>query len=309
MEIRKLTPDEHRAADVLESLSFIIPLAGEQKEEKEDAYQPDRWGVFDDQNRLTATFTNHNLPFYLGGGIAAARGVAGVASDPVSRGSGHVRALFAHVLRDDRANGALFSALYPFSHLFYRKFGYEICYEHRKARFPTRALKIYRTGDPPQARLLYPKDGTAALRPIYEAFARRYTFMVARDEHSWNRLRVADPLKAEKYCYILSRGGRDIAYAVFSYRPGEKPYIRTLCLTDFAFVHHKAFNDLMGFLYRYTAQAQTTEIFLPEDLPIATLLQESYKVEYASGSWPMARALHVENILKVMRHPAEDGVY
>ena len=173
MEIRKLKPDEYRNADLLESLSFVFPLQPEDEQPQEpNAYQPDRWGYFDAQGTMTATLTNHKLPFYFDGGVAPATGVGGVSSDPASRGQGNVRALIEHILKIDRANGMLFSALYPFSHKFYHKFGYAVCYEHRRACFPLSALKPFHTDNPPQARLLKPEDSTECLHPLYEAFAK-----------------------------------------------------------------------------------------------------------------------------------------
>ncbi|MBN1776785.1 MAG: GNAT family N-acetyltransferase [Clostridiales bacterium] len=310
MEIRKLKPEEIYTSEMLESLSFVFRLREDrEKELEEENYKPDHWGYFDDNGKLTATLTNHDLPIFLDGCIAPARGVGGVASDPVSRGQGHVRALFAHVLKADRESGMLFSALYPFSHAFYRKFGYELCFENKKVRFPTQALKIYRSQDPPQARLLYPKDGTAALHPVYDAFARRYTFAVARNEHTWSRLEIADPMKAEKYWYVLSRDGRDTAYVVFYYRPGDKPFIRTLCVHDYAFTDTRAFYDLMGFLHRYAAQAKDIELYLPDGLPLSALADNPYAIEISVSHRPMARVVNVEKVIAAMRHPGEDGAY
>lgn len=310
MEIRKLTADEYMAAEALESLSFVFPIADDRQEKLEQArYRPDRWGCFIDGNRLTATLTNHDLPIYLDGRSVTARGVGGVASDPTSRGQGNVRAMFKHVLQTDRAEGKLFSALYPFSHAFYRKFGYELCYEHNKARFPSDALKSFRTIDPPQARLLSPADGTAALHPIYDAFAKRYSFTIARNGNSWSRFEIPEPRKAEKYWYVLSRGGKDTAYVVFHYRPSDKPFIRTLCVSEYAFIDRQAFFDLLGFLYRFAAQAKDIELFLPADLPLTSLVEDCYAVEFSIPGRPMARALHVENVLKALRHPLEDGAY
>ena len=310
MDIRKLTLTECMAAEALESLSFVFPLPDGRKEELEkENYRPDRWGVFDEGGKLTATLTNHDLPVFLDGRAAPARGVGGVASDPVSRGQGHVRAMFERVLQADRADGKLFSALYPFSHPFYRKFGYELCFEHKKARFPTDALKAFRTDDPPKACLLGPADSTAALRPVYDAFAKRYSFMAARTEHSWSRFKIPEPRKAEKYWYVLSRGRTNVAYVVFRYQPSDKPFIRTLCVNDFACVDRQAFLDLLGFLHRFAAQAKDIELFLPGDLPLSTLVENSYAVELTVSNKPMARALHVENVLKFMRHPDGDGGY
>lgn len=310
MNIRKLTPKEYMAGDTLESLSFVFPLSDDHEEELEKkAYKPDRWGSFDDAGMLTATLTNLDIPVYLDGNVIAARGIGGVASDPVSRGQGHVRALIHAVLTDDRAQGKLISALYPFSHAFYGKFGYALCYEHQKATFPTDALKVFRPQTPPQARLLYPNDGLAALIPIYTAFARQYSFMAARSEHSWTRFEISEPRKAERYWYVLSRGGKDTAYVSFSYRAGEKPMERILSVRDYAFADRQGFQDLMSFLYRFAAQAKEVEMFLPDNLPLSTLAENAYAVGKADAHRPMARVLHVENVLNALRHPQENGEY
>lgn len=310
MIIRKLRPEELRSADRLDSCAFIMPVPEAQKETpKQPEYRVDRWGLFDDAQTMACTLYNHNMPIYFDGGIAAARGVGGVASDPVSRGQGHIRALFQQVLQDDYRAGVLFSTLYPFSSSFYRKFGYEVCYEGVKARIATRELKRFQTGDPPQARLLRPGDGTAALRPLYAAMAQAYNVMAARDENGWLRHPVGDPDKAERYCYVLSRDGQDVAYADFSFRQGEPQYVHTLCLTDCGYADVAGFNDMMGFLSRFASVAQTVEMTLPEDLPLASLLPEASQVEYLHVSNPMARAVCVERVLKAMRHPQADGCY
>lgn len=307
MEIRKLKPEETRAADILDSLSFVIPL--KEGDRKETGYACDRWGCFTDGGELSACLDNHDLPIWFDGGVAPARGVGSVASDPISRGEGHIRALMERVLNDDRANGAMFSVLYPFSHPFYRKFGYETCYASQKVKFPTDALELFRAADPPGIRMIRPDDGLNALFPIYTEFSKQYNLAVARDERTWRRIKLGDPLKTEQYCYVLTREGRDDAYAVFHFRAGEKPYFRTLCLTDYAFVNVRAFHDLMGFLYRYAAQAQDVELTVPDDLPLAPLLPEIYAANRFPGPIPMARVLHAERVLAAMGHPQGNGAY
>lgn len=308
MEVRKLKPNEFHASDILDSLAFVFPVPEKTKEP--DAYQAERWGCFNEAGNMTAMLYNHDLPIYFDGTAAAARGVGSVASDPVSRGQGNVRALISHVLADDYKAGILFSALYPFSHPFYRKFGYELCFEGVKAAFPTEALKVFCTNDPPQARLVHPKtDGLEALHPIYTAFAKQFNLAVARDARTWKRIHFGDPYKAEYYCYVISRDGRDTGYVIFRFRPKEKPFERTLCVVDYAFVDKQACYDVLSYLHRYTAQAEDTELFMPASLPFSSLITEAYECKTSTFSHPMARAVHVEKVLKAMRHPQANGRY
>ncbi|MBE0600847.1 MAG: GNAT family N-acetyltransferase [Firmicutes bacterium] len=310
MNIRKITREDYMAGEMLESLSFVIPLADNHEEKlAKESFQPDRWGIFSDSGTMAATLTNFDIPVYLDGREIPARGIGGVASDPVTRGQGHVRALLQHLLKTDRAEGKLVSALYPFSHAFYRKFGYELCYEHKKAIFPIGELKAFRPETPPQARLLTPGDSMAALMPIYAAFAKQFSFMAARNEQSWARFTIAEPRKAEKYWYVLSQNGQDTAYVIFSYIIGDKPYKRTLWIRDYAFTGKQGLADMMCFLHRFAAQAQKVEMVLPDSLPLSSLLEDASAIEISVAQRPMARVLHVENMLKAMRHPAEDGAY
>jgi len=310
MNIRKLTPEEYRISDKLASLSFVFPLPEEKKEAAEaDAYQSDRWGCFDEAGHTAAVLFNNDLPIWFDHGIAPARGVGNVASDPVSRGHGYVRALFQHVLADDYKAGVLFSVLYPFSHPFYRKFGYELCLDGVTASFPTDALKIFRTDNQFQARMLLPGDGLEALHPLYTAYAKQYNMAVARDARTWKRIKLGDPYKAEQYCYVLSRNGRDTGYVIFRFRPKERPYNRILCLIDYAFADKQAFYDLMSFLHRFSSEGQDVEMFVPGNLPLSALLQEPYDITTGSFSRPMARAVRVEKVLEALRHPKDNGTY
>jgi len=308
MEIRKLTPDEYGATDLLESLSFVFPLSDD-TENEEPKYHVDRWGCLDEKGVLNASLGNHDLPVYFDGGIAPARGVGGVASDPVSRGQGHIRALLKAVLEDDRENGQLFSVLYPFSHPFYRKFGYELCFDTYMKKFPMEALREFRGRTGFQVRMITPDDGTGALQPIYTAYAKQFNLAVARDARIWQRYTLSEPKKADEYCYVLSRGGEDIAYAMFKFRVDVPPFIRTLCLDDYAFKDIQALYDLLAYLYRYSAQAKHLELMVPPTLPLSSLLPEPNHIETARGIRPMARAVHVEKVLTAMRHPKADCAY
>jgi predicted N-acetyltransferase YhbS len=58
------------------------------------------------------------------GSIHPMAGVAGVATNPLARRRGHVRALMTDVLGQMRDTGHVLSALYPFRPSFYQRFGY-----------------------------------------------------------------------------------------------------------------------------------------------------------------------------------------
>ncbi len=309
MEIRKLTTEENLAADRLESLSFVFPLPDDSEQKKEKPYLADRWGSFEEDGQLSATFTNHDLPIFFDGSAVTARGVGGVASDPISRGKGNIRALIHHVLTLDREQGALFSALYPFSHAFYRKFGYELCHELIRATFPTESLRVFRTDDPPQARMLDPKENLDVLYPLYTAFAKQYNLAIARDARTWKRIAIGDPYKVKDYGYVLSRGGQDVGYVIFRYRPQDQPLVRTLCVWDYAFVDQQAFFDLMSFLYRFAAQAKDVEMYVPGNLPLSSLFVNPYMIKIDVFARQMARVLNVEKVLLAMRHPQGEGTY
>jgi predicted acetyltransferase len=78
-----------------------------------------------DGPRLIGTARSIGFDQWFGGARVACSGIAGVAVQPEDRGHGVAGSLVGELLRQERADGRLVSALYPSTTALYRRLGYE----------------------------------------------------------------------------------------------------------------------------------------------------------------------------------------
>jgi len=311
MRIDKITPKEWIQLQKAQSISFIFPTDVEklQKEAEEtpNGLECDHsWGAFDENGKLISGMINWPFAMYYDGHAVDMGGIGGVITLPEGRAHGNIKNIFRRLFSDSLQRGELFSVLFPFSHRFYRQFGYEVCHEGKTYRFPMEALSRYKQTS--TARMHHPEEPDSTFREIYQLFASRYNFAVARNDKAWRRMHEGDPYKCEAYRYILSRNGTDVSYCMFKpIKTGEFQF--DMHVFDFAYVDKEALFDLLGFLYRLKPQFQNIRMEPPTDLAIGALIDEATNLSVLSVSYPMARVVNVEKALLLMRHPSEAGSY
>lgn len=311
MQVRKITAEESVQVGMLQSIAFVYPydVEAERKKVAEDpdsVYYQNTWGCFNDEGKVVGALVNHAYSMYYDGHVVGMSGIGGVASAPESRMRGSIRSIFTKVFEDDKARGVVFSVLFPFSHTYYRQFGYEITHEGRCFKFPTQALRKFTMRG--TARMIDASEGEAPFRAIYEQYAGGYNYAVARGEQAWKGFLRGDPYKAQAYRYVLSRDGQDVSYCMFrAERISEHALL--LRMYDYAYVDREALYDLLGFLFKLAAQFETIRIEVPDDFELSALIDEPYDVQPDSFVRTMARVIDVETALRLMRHPAGEGQY
>ena len=144
MVIRQLKQEEKFMAGRISGICFherIDDLA-KKRQECEEAKEED-WGAFDEKGTLMARIINNRYTSYVDGQEIQNGGIGAVSTLPEYRNTGSVRNIFEKLLPYAYENGEVISTLYPFSHQFYRKFGYEtVCYRNQY-RFKPEVLKGY----------------------------------------------------------------------------------------------------------------------------------------------------------------------
>jgi len=258
------------------------------------------WGCFADDGPMMACLTNNSYHIHYDGRIVRMGGVGGVATLPEYRHGGAVRALFAAMLRQAREKGEVFSTLYPFSHAYYRQFGYDLCHSPATHVYPASALSGHRFSG--WARLMLPGESLDVLVPIYEQFAARYNLSAAnRDARATARLMKGDPYQNQSFTYLLGEDGDAFAYAHFSVLSLDGRM--TLAVEDYAFTAPTGWQALLGFFSRFAANCQAVRINLPEDVPMAHLLDNPYDDAITVRNRLMARIVHVPAALALLRRP------
>lgn len=309
MLIRKLRPEDGLEYDKTQAIAFRYPLDLEKRlEQMKTAPSPkwDRaWAAFADAGEMAACLQIHDFTCNFDGNAVGLSGVGGVATRPEYRRGGAIRELFRAWMAEKREQGALLSGLYPFSHTFYRQFGYETALAQPSYQLAPSALAAYRDAYTGGARMWQGTEPDEELRAFVEAFGSRYNFAIRRDADAWSRWMDGDDFKDMRFRYKISDDRGLCAWC--STRVERRDNKELLVVSDVAWRDEAGFAQLMGFLAR-AASDTTLHIRLPEDAPLLLLAQEPYDVSYKTESTPMARVLDVGRALSLMKHP-ESAAY
>ena len=127
MEVRKLTAKERFEANIISTVAFHMRMEDPEKVREESEKETvEDWGAFSDEGKMMARIINNRYTVFLDGHEVQCGGIGAVSTLPEYREEGAIRAIFRDLLSQARKNGEILSALYPFNHAFYRKFGYDL---------------------------------------------------------------------------------------------------------------------------------------------------------------------------------------
>ena len=301
MIIRRLHKEDLLDAARIRSISFHGKLNEEEAAKGIEKTPEDRlyehWGCFDEDGSMMACIINNDFTVRFDGQLVKMGGIGGVATLPEYRYGGAVKETLRAILKDARENGEVFSALYPFSHEFYRKAGYEMFSPIMDYQFPPAAVKSYKhTG---WTKRIKKGGDNAEMKRIYAQFAEKYNLMLERPE---GRYRIGDPFGAEDFTMLLGdeRGARAYLYYQTDRDGGNVLHIR-----DIAFADSEGLRMCLGYLGRMSADYVKIRLSAPSDVPVMQLIPESYDVTPRFKEQPMARTTNVEKALMLMKKPAD----
>lgn len=281
----------------IEAVAFISSFDTAAYEYKPHTGPSEIWGF---GTPATSAMVIHDFDTWFDGHLVKTTGVGGVASLPEARGQGGIREIFAALLPAWREKDVVFSTLYPFSHKFYRKFGYELVQRAHRYKVPMEALAGFRCEHPVEL-----VSDAASLQDMYRAFGSRLNLCICRKDSQWGRV-ASDPYKAKQYTYRIG----DVAYVTFKpleSEPYENGYV-AYCY-DVAFRDAAALRSLLGFLYSLRAQYCKIAIQLPASVPLTHMISECYDVEHEVSPKGMARIVNVPRALELMRYPQASGAF
>lgn len=296
--VRKLTtPEEQKQFAAVMANAFVYPFDAasfEPKTKEQLQREPETaWGYGDP---VSSGMVIHSYDVWFDGAVVKATGVGGVASLPESRGSGGIRKIFEALLPEWYRDGITFSILYPFSHEFYRQFGYELVQKEYCYRIPVGSFKVF-----PHNAAARKVTSHEELENIAEIFGRRNNLYIRRKDTQWHRV-SKDPLKDQRFTYAI---GDEAFFSYVTEKPASGRY--TLKIKDLAFRDEKALRNLLGFLYTFRSQYETIELSLPASVPLMHMIPECYDVELNVGQHGMGRIVNVSRALRQMRYPSGTG--
>ncbi len=305
MEIRKLTAEERFDAALISHIAFHMKMEDPEKVKAQCANdKEDEWGAFDPSGRLMAHMINHHFESCLDGVPISNGGIGGVSTLPEYRETGAVRAIFSSLLPDAYRSGEVISTLFPFSHTFYRKFGYETVCAKNVYSFSPSVLRDYRFSG--AVRQWQPGDSIAPYLRLGNLFAGQYNLSFYRSEA---RLREEHfgglYFKDRKFAYLLGEEQRPSAYVIF--RDVYHDPAAILQVEDIAWTAPEGFRAILGFLARFSADYGTIELPLPYGMELYALIHspDSYDIVKRTEQCYMVRAVNAQRLLKAMRKPPQ----
>ena len=305
-ELRGLKLEEVAAYNKLSSICFTYTTPADQLAPKEMAPETLRQlrGVFDDDGTLlggmwllemNCRFEGHACPFL---------GIGGVVTDPAERRRGAIRQIFEEGLPRLRNEGFVFSALYPFSHVFYRKFGYELGIVKRMAKFSPSSLRenLHRAAS---IKRILPDEPDGGMKEVYEKYIANKNLAVIRDEHHWKSLRSGTPWENLKYSYVLyNEANEPMAYWVGVMAKGEDG--ATLTIADMAYTCRAGMESIFA-MFRTMNEVGTVRTLAAQDMPLRFLMKDPYDVSEETSCGGMVRVMDVEKALAMLPAPALRG--
>ena len=308
MEIRQITLEERAAYEQLSARCFTYPYKEERAQWASDpAWMQQQYrGAFDAQGRLCSGMVQWAFGCHFGGQETKLLGIGGVVSDPCIRRSGGVRALFAEGLPRAWREGFTFSALYPFKHAFYRKFGYELVQISRDASFDPQELRDDLLGAASIA-FVQPEDmaGCEAVKTVYEDYARPRNLSIHRNDDLWARLLKGTSLEQMKYLYLF----RDDQGAPMAYWLGAvetRDGCKGLHILDMAWRTPEGLEAIFAML-RGSNEFRRVWMRVPADTEVRFFMKEPYRLEEKTFCNGMVRILDVRRALALLPAPLLPG--
>lgn len=303
MVIRQLKQEEKFMAGRISGICFherIDDLA-KKRQECEEAKEED-WGAFDEKGTLMARIINNRYTSYVDGQEIQNGGIGAVSTLPEYRNTGAVRNIFEKLLPYAYENGEVISTLYPFSHQFYRKFGYEtVCYRNQY-RFKPEVLKGYHFDG--EAVMWEEGEDISDYFGLYRQFAPKYNLAVKREEALMKREHMKGNIyKERKFSYLLREKGQNVAYLLI-----EDVYQKEaafMWVEEAVWNSPEGFRAILGFLARFSADYGEIELTLPYDLELYSVIRsaKAYEIQKTTRQDYMVRVINVKRMLEILSKP------
>ena len=282
------------------------------KEEKPDllANPPEwKWATFED-GRMTSSMVEIPFMMRFDGQDAKMTGIGGVGTLPDARRGGKIRRIFEKMLPEAYESGTVFSNLTPFSHAFYRMFGYELCCARNEVRIETRHFATQRLRG--TFRHILPGDDLTDIKAVHAVYISDKNHAIRRDywpdDRAWKQFSNNDPYATGVFLYAwYDEAGKPGGYIKYQHvNEGDK---RTMQVRELAFVSKDALYGIMSLIGGLCAQYDVFVWMMPTFLDAYDFIDTMWDVQQKFIPRDMSRVVNVKAALEMMRRPQGEGAY
>jgi predicted acetyltransferase len=311
MEIRRLNPDEMPQVRRMRTVVYNDRHDYSKDEAPDPLAQPADWcwGAFQNGN-MTSSLVE--IPFLMrfDGSRVPMSGIGGVGTLPEARNSGCVPAMFAKLLPGAYERGVVFSSLAPFSHAYYRKFGYELACARNEITVPAKEFSYLQgrgTFTP-----IFPGDDTSALAEVHSAYIAGLNHGICRDywpgNLAWRRFTREDPYSTGTFLYLWrDQEGRPRSYIKYQDQTAGNGHI--MAVAELAFTDREGLYGILGLVKGLATQFKEFKWAMPTFLDPTDLVSGLWDMNQRLVPRDMTRIINVAEALRLMRRPPGEGAY
>lgn len=299
--IRQAEPSDLEAIARLWRVSFSMPK--DAAETLDRRLRLHRVLVADDGTGLVATAQGYDLRQWFGGRPLPTVGVAGVAADPLVRGTGVGTAVVMALLERARSQGRVFATLYPATVPVYRRMGFEYAGIQTAYRVPIAALP---TGREPGAELVPVPDDGGPARASFERLARSENGLTEGEDDDWWPSRVLNETRSEPHSAVMTAEEVPDGYAAFREHDLTGAWGYRVACTHLVAHTRAAASALLAFFARFKGVGMELEWFGPPTEPLAMVFAEQSLTPVFSFR-NMSRILDVSGALEARGYPDVTG--
>ena len=236
-------------------------------------------------NQLTNGLMINLFPSYLNHHKLQMAGVGYVASDPIYRGQGSIKALFDEVLQYLYEKQVAYAQLAPFSAGFYRQFGFEEAFYQKQYRFGFDAFE--RTNFQHDLHL---KRGSydELLADIQTVYQKAHQGGLWRENWWWQRLHIYYP---NRFYVVIYDEIHPVGYLIYR-KMGS-----TFQVEELIYLHFNALKASLQYIKSHQSTFQEVTICESIQERLEWLFPEQKRIEIKICPYMMKRILHIEQIL------------
>ncbi|MDR0374425.1 MAG: GNAT family N-acetyltransferase [Treponema sp.] len=237
-------------------------------------------------------------------------GIGGVGVLPEARSKGCVRLLFEKLLPEAYENGVVFSSLTPFSHAFYRQFGYELACVRNKISIPTQEFAHLKPRG--QFVQIFPGDDSSDLNAVHRAYIANLNHGICRDywadNRAWRAFINSDPYATGVFLYLwYNDEGEPKSYIKYQDEKGGDG--DRMDVKELAFVDQEGLYGALGLARNVSSQYDAFAWAMPSFIDPFDFISDMWAVEQHIIPRDMTRLINVPAALERMRRPAGEGQF
>lgn len=316
MIIRKIREDEYRRTQEVFGIAFEIQIEKEKLSDeklkqirenpksREERYYKERWAAFDEDGQMMGFLIGFPATVRFDGNEAVCTCIGGVSSLPQYRGKGVIAGCFRKHLEDSYRKGYAFSYLYPFSTVFYRQFGYELCCETVEWEFDIRTIPSF-----PEA------IGTAflnerssekeAVKQVYADYVKDCNLSFVREECDWIPVIHENPAVENAYTYVWKNQEGTPKGVLCYHKEYSDRYPGGLMKAEaFYYSDEEGLKGLFNHIRAYRSHFQSVRLTVPKHAALQRILTEvsGYAFSRKLFFHGMGRVIHAEHALHMARY-------